>query len=415
MSKWYKISFVLFIVFFLNSQSIIAAPFPPVPQEDHTNGRNSNAYLPSKMSLTNGQRDAFVQEVSTYAVKANEKWGIPASAIIGMAVLESGFGTTRTAYHANNIFGIKVWGFFPANAWQLVGQPDEDFERNIPVISNFGTDRIIFDERQRRDNWYRKFSSYEESVNFLAGTLLLNQRYGFARENYQQRLKAGWSMDEASKRYVFEIANAGYNHLGGDYYRRTIGKIMDDRNLYRFDVGSHLRDAKGHWAEAQIFFGSEKGWMNGFNDGTFRPDQSLTRAQAATVLVNFLPLKGTNRQVAFDDVTQSHWARSSIILVAQNEIMRGTAPATFSPNTTMTRAQVVQALYNAGLYSQASTNSTSSFSDVPNNHWALQAIETMRQEGVVSGFGDGTFRPNEPVTRAQMAVIIKNVYDKQNK
>nr|MBA5586540.1 S-layer homology domain-containing protein [Anaerobacillus isosaccharinicus] len=81
----------------------------------------------------------------------------------------------------------------------------------------------------------------------------------------------------------------------------------------------------------------------------------------------------------------------------------------------MTRAQMVQILYNAGLYSESSRNTKSSFQDVPNNHWALTAIETMRSERIVNGFQDGTFRLNEPITRAQMAVVLQNVYQKQNR
>ena len=96
-----------------NSSSIFAASFLPVPQEDRVNGRNSNAYRPSLIVPTQKEQVDFINEIAKYAVEASEKWGIPASAIIGMVVLESGYGTTRIAHHANNIFGIKVWGTNP--------------------------------------------------------------------------------------------------------------------------------------------------------------------------------------------------------------------------------------------------------------------------------------------------------------
>ncbi|RXJ04560.1 Parasporal protein [Anaerobacillus alkaliphilus] len=418
MRKCYRILFivVLFLSLLpLHAYSVEASSFRPVPQEDRLNGRNSHAYLPSINRPTLKEQEVFIQDISKHAVNASEKWGVPASAIIGMAILESGYGTTRIAYHANNLFGVKVWGYNPQNAWQLVGQPDEDFERVIPVLSNLGNDRIIFDETKRRDNWYRKFASYEEAVIFVVGTLLLNSRYGFARERYHTRLSSGWTIQNASKQYLFDIGDAGYNHLGGDYYRRTIGTIMDQWNLYQYDGGFHLRDARGHWAESSILFVAEQKWMNGFNDGTFRPNETLTRAQAATVMVNYLAPKATGTTVTFHDVTQTHWARHSIILVAQHKIMNGTAPNQFSPNMIMTRSQMVQILFNAGLYSEPVKTTTSSFKDVSDNHWALVAIETMRSEGIVNGFNDGTFRPNEPITRAQMAVVLQNVYQKQNK
>lgn len=210
--------------------------FRPLPFEDAELGRNTHAYLGRIQAPTEQEKEAFVNQITEYGIHASKQYGMPASAIIGMSIIESGYGTTRTAHFANNLFGIKVWGFNPANAWQLKGQPDEDLERAIPVIANYGPDRIVFDETQRRDNWYRKFNSFEHSVQFLTGTLLVNQRYGFAIKNYQNRIANGWDLKDASKEYLYEIANAGYNHLGGDYYREVVGQLMDQWDLYRLDV-----------------------------------------------------------------------------------------------------------------------------------------------------------------------------------
>lgn len=403
----------LAIIFFLNSSSIFASSFSPVPQEDRVNGRNSNAYLPSRSTPTQREQEAFVNEIAEYAVQAQEKWGVPASAIIGMAIIESGYGTTRIAHHANNIFGIKVWNGNSTNAWQLVGQPDEDYERTIPVIANLGRDRIIFDETQRRDNWYRTFHSYEDAVYFLAGNLLVNNRYGSALERYQQRMRDGWGTDAASKQFVFDVANAGYNHLGGDYYRRMVGRVMDQWDLYQYDSREPLRDIKGHWAEDAIRFVAEQGWMNGYENGTFRPNQSITRAETATVFVNFLTLSPSNTNVTFQDVIQEHWARHPITIAAQNGLMNGTATERFSPNSFVTREQMAQILFNAGFYTEAPTTRQSRFHDVSEHYWAYTAIETIHGEGLMNGYRDGTFRPKAPITRAEFAAVIKNVYDKQ--
>lgn len=225
-----------FIVHGQTTTAETSSLFRPLPFENAELGRNSHAYLGRIQAPTEEEREAFVNQITEYGIQASKQYGMPASAIIGMSIIESGYGTTRTAHFANNLFGIKVWGFNPANAWQLKGQPDEDLDRDIPVIANFGPDRIVFDETQRRDNWYRKFDSYEHSVQFLTGTLLVNQRYGFAIKNYQERIANGWDMKDASKEYLYEIANAGYNHLGGDYYRDVVGKLMDQWDLYRHDV-----------------------------------------------------------------------------------------------------------------------------------------------------------------------------------
>ena len=403
---------LLFFLLVLNSSSLTtsAKGVNPLPFEDEKSGRNSNAYLSTYEYPSLKMKEDFINEISTYAMNANEKWGIPASAIIGMAALESGYGTTRIAVNANNLFGIKVWGYNPKNAWQLKGQPDEDYEP-VPVLTDYGQDRKIYDESKRRDNWYRAFSTYKEAVDYLAGNLLLNDRYRFAKTNYEERMKKGWSYERASKEYLFDIANAGYIHLGGEYYRNKVGTIMDYLDLYQFD-DRKLKDITGHWAEQQILFLTEKGWLSGYPDGTYKPNQPITRAQAAAIISNFLALAATNKDISFSDVEKSFWASDSIRLVAQHKIINGIGEGRFSPNTYLTRAQMAQIFYNAGFYSRPANKGVNSFKDVDQNFWASLAIETMKQEGIMAGYSASRFGPNNPTTRAHMAAMIYRIHEK---
>lgn len=381
-----------------------------LPFEDEKLGRNSFAYLSTYEVPSNQMKEDFVNEISTYAMKANEKWGIPASAIIGMAIIESGYGTTRIAINANNLFGIKVWGYNPKNAWQLKGQPDEDYEP-VPVLADYGEDRKIYDESKRRDNWYRAFGSYKEAVDYLTGNLLLNQRYRFAKTNYEERIKKGWSFERASKEFLYDIADAGYIHLGGEYYRNKVGGVMDEQDLYQYD-NRKFKDIGGHWAEEQILFLAEKGWISGYSNGAYKPNISITRAQAAAIMSNFLALTPTNQSISFSDVEKSFWASESIRLVAQHKIINGIGGGRFSPNTILTRAQMAQIFYNAGFYSQSVNNRVNSFIDVDQNFWAYIAIETMKQEGIMAGYTASRFGPNNPTTRAQMAAMIYRIHEK---
>ncbi|RHW34054.1 Parasporal protein [Lysinibacillus yapensis] len=381
-----------------------------LPFEDKKLGRNSHAYLSIYGVPSTQMKEAFVDKIAVYAMQANEEWGIPASVVIGMAILESGYGTTRIAINANNIFGIKVWGVNPNNAWQLKGQPDEDYEP-VPVLADYGENRKVFDEGKRRDNWYRAFSSYKEAVDYLAGNLLLNQRYGFAKTNYEERVKSGWSFEQASKQYLYDIANAGYNHLGGEYYRNIVGSRMDEWDLYQYDKRK-FKDVAGHWAEEQILFIADKGWISGYPDRTYKPSNSLTRAQAAAIMSNFLALSPTNEGISFKDVDDGFWALKPISLVAQHKIMNGVGDGRFSPNTVLTRAQMAQLFYSAGFYSQSANNRMNSYKDVGKNFWAYIAIETMKQEGIMDGYSDGRFGPNDFTTRAQMAAVIYRLHQK---
>ena len=387
-----------------------AAKINPLPFEDAQLGRNSNAYLSTYPNLSIQMKESFIDKISIPAMEANEKWGIPASVMIGMAILESGYGTTRIAINANNFFGIKVWGYNPKNAWQLKGQPDEDYEP-VPVLVDYGYDRKIFDESKRRGNWYRAFTSYKEAVDYLAGNLLLNQRYRFAKTNYETRIKNGWGFEKAAKEYLYDIAEAGYNHLGGEYYRNKVGKVIDDWNLTQYD-NKKFRDVIGHWAEKEILFLAEQGWISGYLDGTFKPNKPVTRAQAAKIISNFLGLTSTNEKFSFSDVDQNHWAVDVINLVAQHKIMNGIGDGRFAPDALITRAQLAQILYNAGLYSQSNNSQMNSFKDVDRNHWAYVPIETMKQEGILNGYADGRFGPTDSTSRAQLSAIIYRLCEK---
>ena len=83
-----------------------ASKINPLPFEDAQLGRNSNAYLSIYPNLSTQMKESFINKISIPAMEANRKWGIPASVIIGMAILESGYGTTRIAINANNLFGL---------------------------------------------------------------------------------------------------------------------------------------------------------------------------------------------------------------------------------------------------------------------------------------------------------------------
>ena len=381
-----------------------------LPFEDEELGRNSHAYLSIYEVPSAQMKEDFINEISIYALEANEKWGIPASAIIGMAVIESGYGSTRIALNANNLFGIKVWGYNPNYAWQLQGQPDEDYEA-VPVLADYGEDRKIYDENKRRDNWYRAFDSYREAVDYLAGNLLLNERYIFAKTKYEERINNEWSIEQASKEYLYDIANAGYNHLGGEYYRNIVGKVIDEWDLSQYD-NRKFEDVGGHWAENQIMFLVERGWVSGYSDGTYKPNNSLTRAQAAAIISNFLALTPTYERISFSDVNKGFWALKPINLVAQHNIMNGIGNGRFSPNTILTRARIAQIFYSAGFYGQSANNVMNSFKDVNKSFWAYIAIETMKQEGIMAGCADNRFGPNDSTTRAQLAALIYRLHEK---
>lgn len=230
-SKQFLLLCLMVVIFSAHAYAEIY--FAPAPYQDPVNGRNSYTYNPAPNHPTSTEKTAFMNEVKTYAISAQQTWGVPASVLMGMAAVESGYGFTRIAYYANNLFGLKVWGA-QTGAWQLKGQPDEN-GGTVRIITDYGYDRKIFDEASRVDNWYRGFTSRQAAFTYLAGTLLQNSRYKPSLDSYKYRISIGWSVRDAARQYCYDIAQAGYNHLGGSYYRDKIGQVMDTWNLYQYD------------------------------------------------------------------------------------------------------------------------------------------------------------------------------------
>lgn len=106
----------------------------------------------------------------------------------------------------------------------------------------------------------------------------------------------------------------------------------------------------------------------------------------------------------FGDVAQNAWYYDAVQYVYENGLMDGTGGGAFSPAATTTRGMVVTILYR--LAGQPTSASTSAFSDVAVGQWYSDAVSWASANGIVSGYGDGTFGPNDTVTREQLAAIL---------
>ncbi|WP_158081785.1 S-layer homology domain-containing protein [Paenibacillus selenitireducens] len=177
---------------------------------------------------------------------------------------------------------------------------------------------------------------------------------------------------------------------------------------------STFRDIIGHWAESSIQFVSDKGWMTGTASNLFQPNSSLSRAQAAAVLVRMTgaTLDQRSSTSLYWDVPANHWAAADIRIAKQEGMIGGRADGSFGPNQPVTREELAVMLSRV-LELTPSTSGTLKFSDVGRDRWSAEAIRSLADYGIISGYKDGTFRPKQAVTRAEMAAMMQSV-DKLN-
>ncbi|WP_261303807.1 S-layer homology domain-containing protein [Paenibacillus andongensis] len=174
--------------------------------------------------------------------------------------------------------------------------------------------------------------------------------------------------------------------------------------------GFYFADMQKHWAQANVIAAANRGWMLGIASDRFAPDAALTRAEAATIIVRVLGLKGEAAAIdaSFSDVPATHWAWQDIRLAKMSGLIQGISSERFAPDQIMTREQMSVLLSRAlKLTSQAGGGAAAKgFTDVPAGSWSAEAIAAMSSNGLVDGYADGTFRPSASLTRGEMAALL---------
>ncbi|MFD0680569.1 MULTISPECIES: S-layer homology domain-containing protein [unclassified Paenibacillus] len=162
-------------------------------------------------------------------------------------------------------------------------------------------------------------------------------------------------------------------------------------------------DIKGHWAESNVRELVKLGAINGYPDNTFKPDNNITRAEFVSVIVKAFNLKVQDGKNFAD--TSTHWAKSEIGTAAALGVVAGYSDSTFGPDDLITREQMAAIVIRAAQIDSADKNI--SFSDSSNvSDWARTALAAATAKGLVKGYEDGTVKPKANSTRAEAVTVI---------
>lgn len=170
--------------------------------------------------------------------------------------------------------------------------------------------------------------------------------------------------------------------------------------------GKYFSDTFDHFAKDDVTVVSKLGWMEGMGNHLFFPEDGLTRAQAATIFCRFLKLSGEADSEEFPDI-KDHWAEREISLVVRHGLMEGYPDGTFSPNRAVTREEIAVILQRVLQYEYTDVSKRKSFPDVSDERWSYREIEALIENGILSGYPDGTFRPEQFISRGEMAHLLR--------
>lgn len=167
-------------------------------------------------------------------------------------------------------------------------------------------------------------------------------------------------------------------------------------------------DVSGHWAETYILKWAEEGVVNGYKDGTFRPGNDITRAEAATAVCRFLKLD-TNKAFSnpYNDVDKNMWYYNYIMACYEANVMIGYGDGRFGPEDHISRQDAITALARA-VNLKTGDMGAEKFSDGGQvAAYALGYVNAMIRDGYVNGYQDNTLRPMNNINRAE---FVKTLY-----
>lgn len=335
----------------------------------------------------------------------DESWDSPVSPIGPVASISFSERSIQYALHQKVprnkiVYGIPFYG----RMWKLDGPTLENRRihgmglsstRVLPLVEQF-KGKVHFDEQTKSP--YATFTIPIGAHAFVGATKLTEGNYVIWYEN-EKSIKAKLRLPRA------------YNIKGTGSWA-LMHETPDTWDYYSLWLnGRYFNDVRaGHWAESSIISVADRGWMGGTTENSFSPDTPLTRAQAAVIIVRALGYSNVSpKNYLFTD-TVGHWARREIEIAREQGFVGGIGHNKYAPNSPLTREQLANILFNIFQYNYHFT-SRSPFPDLASNRWSYRPILAIYQNGKIGGFEDGTFRPSQSSTRAQMAVLMERMAD----
>ncbi|MBN1458883.1 MAG: S-layer homology domain-containing protein [Armatimonadetes bacterium] len=179
---------------------------------------------------------------------------------------------------------------------------------------------------------------------------------------------------------------------------------------------------EGYWARTAIAACVETGIVAGYPDGLYRPTREVDRGSMAVYIARALSggdayVPSGPAEATFPDVAPDHWTFKYVEYASSRAIVGGYGDGSYQPTWSVSRAQmsvfiarsIVDPTGEEGLADYTPPEETT-FTDVPDSFWCFNHLEYLVEQGIVSGYPDGTYKPSATVTRDQMAVYIARAF-----
>jgi uncharacterized repeat protein (TIGR02059 family) len=260
-----------------------------------------------------------------------------------------------------------------------------------------------------------KVQQIDATVSLPADSKLLSSVYEFmvgnqSNYNFDQPIiiklqfnPALLGENEIAAIYYYDESQSKWINIGGTVSGSIISVQVD--HFTRFAVFSipipsptALSDVEGHWAAPYIKEMYASGVIGGYPDGSFRPDNHISRAEFVTMLVKSYQWETAGSKTFAD--TANHWARDYIAVAYARQIAKGYNDTRFGPDDYITREQMAVMLAQAA--ELRNVTGTRTFSDQERiSPWAREAVAAASSKGIINGYPDKSFKPKDKATRGE--------------
>jgi len=228
-------------------------------------------------------------------------------------------------------------------------------------------------------------------------------------------LKLNSKIADESKVAVYRISDGKTEIVPGIYVSTTNSFLVERKSLSTYYVGDYNKtysdvDSKA-WYYKNVQLISAKGITDGYPDGTFRPNNNVTRAEFAKMVVETFQFDTAGQEVTkFEDVKSTDWFYPYVATLYNLGIINGRSETKFAPNEPVTREEMAKmislALSKAGKVSLSAIPTISFKDDSSISAWAKKYVAVVVENGIMEGRGNSTFAPKANATRAEVATVI---------
>lgn len=300
--------------------------------------------------------------------------------------------------------------------------------RNMEEIIKKYNGTASFDETSKSPKYTLTLGSVDEKPTIYNRTLTQGT-YNFWYEN-EESIKAKLELVNQ-----YDIKGAGTWRLGmeekslWDLFKEMLFK--DDENnsetqneiipseVITYTVTIFKDVDNNHWASSAITFLKEKGWINGKTEDLYAPEDNLTRGELSAIICRILNLDVNNsgQKSNYSDV-QNHWAKGYISKLNELGIVNGYTDGSFKPDNNVSREEVAKIIYKVMELDSFKNinnkkfeeNGNTKYSDLNGQEWSYEYIISLSSKKILNGYTNGEFKPGNKVTRAEIAQVIYNMW-----